>query len=74
MMEHIGNSDSEGDMDLRLRIETYLKRSGTPPTRFGREVLGDPGFVSDLRAGREPRPGTCRRIAEWLDRQDMPAQ
>jgi len=34
-------------------IENYLKRTGTPPTRFGREAVGDPRLVGDLRRGRQ---------------------
>ena len=40
-----------------LRIITrHLERTGTPETLFGRIVLKDPRFVSDLRNGREPGP------------------
>jgi len=54
-------------MTLLRRIERYLRDSGTPPTRFGRDAVGDPRFVFDLRAGREPRPETARRVLTWLD-------
>lgn len=54
-------------MQLLQRIERYLKRSGTPPTRFGREAVHDPRFVFDLRNGREPRPATAHRVAAYLD-------
>ena len=54
-------------MHLLRRIELYLRRSGTPPTRFGREVVHDPRFVFDLRNGREPRSHTAARVTAWLD-------
>ena len=57
-------------MNLLRRIERYMRRSETPPTRFGREATGDPRFVFDLRNGREPRPETRRRVHEWLDRRE----
>ena len=57
-------------MHLLRRIETYLGRSATRPARFGREVVGDPCFVFDLREGREPRPATIAKVTEWLDRQE----
>ena len=38
-----------------------------PPARFGREVMGDPRFVFDLRNGREPRPQTIARIRDFLE-------
>lgn len=56
-------------MHLLSSIEKYLRRSGTPPTRFGREAVGDPRFVLDLRNGREPRPATVRRVSAYLTRQ-----
>ena len=54
-------------MELLQRIEKYLKRSGIPPTRFGREAVHDPRFVLDLRNGREPRGATARRVHSFLD-------
>ena len=54
-------------MDLLGRIETYLRRSGTRPTRFGRDALRDPRFVFDLRLGREPRPKVTARVSAFLD-------
>ena len=55
-------------MYLLRRVEKYLQRSGTPPSSFGRYVLGDPRFVFDLRDGREPRAETVARVNAWLDR------
>lgn len=52
---------------LLREIEKFLRRSETPPTRFGREALGDPRFVFDLRRGREPRPDTIRRVRNFLE-------
>ena len=55
-------------MHLLSSIEKYLRRSGTPPTRFGREAVGDPRFVLDLRNGREPRPATISRVSDYMAR------
>jgi hypothetical protein len=55
-------------MHLLSLIEKFLRRSGTPPTRFGREAVGDPRFVLDLRNGREPRPATVSRVTDYLTR------
>jgi len=57
-------------MTLQRRIEAYLRRTGTSPTRFGRETVGDPRFVWDLRRGREPRLRTVQRVSAWLDRRE----
>ena len=47
---------------LLRQIEKYLESTGTAPTRFGRESIGDPRFVFDLRDGREPRAVTAERV------------
>jgi hypothetical protein len=47
-------------------IELYLRRTRTPPARFGREVLGDPNFVFDLKDGREPRSATRRKVRAYI--------
>jgi hypothetical protein len=52
---------------LLREVEKYLKHSNTPPARFGREALGDPRFVFDLRRGREPRPRTVERVRAFLE-------
>ena len=52
---------------LLQRIEKYLKATRTPPTRFGRDVLGDSRFVFDLRQGREPRARTIARVMSFLE-------
>lgn len=52
---------------LLARIERHLKRTRTPPTRFGRDAVGDPNFVFNLRDGREPRPKTLARILSFID-------
>jgi len=53
-------------MYLLYTVEKFLRRTGTPATRFGRDALGDPRFVSDLRNGREPRETTERRVRAYL--------
>jgi hypothetical protein len=52
---------------LLVRIEKHLKARRMPPTRFGREAVGDPCFVFDLRDGREPRSKTVARVLRYLD-------
>ena len=53
-------------MELRRAVEAFLRRSGMPPSRFGREAVGDPCFVADLRSGREPRATTTRRVRTYI--------
>lgn len=52
---------------LLSEVERFLRRSQTAPTRFGREVVGDPRFVFDLRRGREPRQRTVSRVRQFLE-------
>lgn len=53
---------------LLRRIEQFIKERRMSPARFGREALGDPNFVFDLRDGREPRERTTARVCAYLDR------
>lgn len=48
---------------LLRKVERFLVATGMSPTRFGREVAGDPRLVSDLRRGREPR----RALVECME-------
>lgn len=54
-------------MHLLREIEKYLRVSSVPAARFGREAMGDPRFVFDLRKGREPRPRTVNRVLAYLE-------
>lgn len=51
---------------LLQRIELYLKMTRSTPTRFGRDCLGDPNFVLNLRDGRAPRAATKRRVLAFI--------
>jgi len=51
---------------FRQSVEAFILRRGWTPTRFGREMAGDPQFVFDLREGREPRSDTRRRIMDAM--------
>ena len=54
-------------MYLLREVEQFLRLANIPPARFGREAMGDPRFVFDLRNGREPRPRTIARIRRFLE-------
>ena len=51
---------------LHRRIEQYLSRSGTSPTRFGRQAARDPQLVLDMRRGREVGPSLGARLSAYL--------
>jgi hypothetical protein len=52
---------------LLQRIERHLRASKMSPTRFGREAVGDPNLISQLKDGREPRAATVQRILDYLN-------
>jgi len=52
---------------LLTEIKQFLKRTETPPTAFGIQALKDPNFVWNLRAGREPRFSTVKRVMNFID-------
>lgn len=52
---------------LLYKVEQFIKAKRMPPARFGREAVGDPCFVFDLRDGREPRARTVARVTAWIE-------
>ena len=54
-------------MHLLREVEKFLRQSDVAPTRFGRDAVGDPRFVFDLRNGRDPRPETVARVRAYLE-------
>ncbi len=54
-------------MFLLREVEKFLRAREIAPTRLGRDVVGDPRFVFDLRKGREPRPQTVARVRRYLE-------
>jgi hypothetical protein len=52
------------------RIDRYLRSSKTTPSRLGRDAVGDPNFVMNLRDGRQPRQATLDRVLAFIDRQE----
>jgi hypothetical protein len=49
-------------MSLLSAIETCLRLTNTPPSRFGRDSVRDPRLVHDLRRGRQPGAAVERRV------------
>lgn len=52
------------------RIDHYLRRSKSSPSRLGREAVGDPNFVTNLRDGRRPRQATLERVLAFIEREE----
>ena len=47
-------------------IEAFLGKSELDPTSLGKQALGDPSFVFDLRKGRSPSTRTIDKIRSWI--------
>jgi hypothetical protein len=67
MSSRVARDYKEWPVYLLREVEKFLRQSDIPPTRFGRNVMGDPRFVFDLRNGRDPRPGTIARVRAYLE-------
>lgn len=50
-----------------LEIERWIKARGMPPTRFGKQSVGDPKLVFDLRSGRDPSSKVAARIRAFME-------
>lgn len=57
---------------FRRDVEAFLTRTGMAPSRFGRDLLNDPGFVYRLRNGSECRPSTIDRVRAEMVTADAP--
>ena len=53
-------------VDVRLKIDRFLRKTGMAPTRFGRLAANDPRLVRDLKQGREPRSAMVARIEAFI--------
>ena len=47
-------------------VEAYLAISALDPTALGKNALGDPSFVFDLRKGRSASTRTIDKIRSWI--------
>lgn len=57
-------------MHVLRRIERHLRRFDIAPTRFGRDAVGDPRLVLDMRNGREPGARMVERITRFIERRE----
>ena len=48
-------------------VEEFLGLTGMPPGVFGRQAMGDPGFVRRLRNGRLTALQTLDRVVEFIE-------
>lgn len=48
------------------RVEEFLKATGVKPSEFGRQSVGDPSFVVNLRRGRSPTLATVDKVLAFI--------
>lgn len=56
--------------ELIDRIEAFCGRHGMAVTRFGREVANNPAFLSELKAGKQPRLDTLHKLRDFMIEKD----
>ena len=61
-MDHI----APPQVALLALINAHIAETGISKSAFGSAAVGDPGFVSGLEAGREPRTQTVVRVREYI--------
>jgi hypothetical protein len=53
-------------MSLLVKIDRYCRRTGLPPSKFGRLAVHDPRLVHDLRMGRQLGPAITSKILAFM--------
>jgi hypothetical protein len=48
------------------RVEAFLEAYGFKPAEFGRQAVGDPAFVLNLRRGRSPTLATADKVLGFI--------
>lgn len=51
---------------LLRKIEVFQEETGMPDANIGSKAINDPGFVWQLKAGRNPSADTVERVERWL--------
>ena len=51
-------------------MDAFLERTGVGPTTLGRQAVGDPNLVRELRLGRSPRLALADRILAFIEAYD----
>ena len=59
---------------LLAKVNAYRAKAKLSRSAFGYMAVGDPRFVFDLEAGREPRRKTMRRVEEFMRGASAPSR
>ena len=49
------------------RVDGFLERTGVGPTTLGRQAVGDPNLVRELRHGRSPTLATADQLLAFME-------
>lgn len=52
------------------KVEKFLSDHGMAATTFGKDAVGDPRFVFDLRDGRSPSLRVALRVINFMEGRD----
>lgn len=52
------------------QIDSFLERHSMKPSRFGRDALGEPQFVAEVRSGRAPGLTTLVKLRDFMRERD----
>jgi sulfate adenylyltransferase subunit 2 len=63
----------EAAQSFLMEIETHLAKHKLDATSFGKDALGDPNFVFDLRKGRSPSTRTIGKVRTAMRQTNEPA-
>ena len=55
------------------RVEAFLEAHRFKPSEFGRQAIGDPSFIVNLRRGRSPTLATADKVLAFIDRLEAEA-
>lgn len=53
-------------MSLLWEINRYCRRTGLPPTKFGRLAVNDPRLIGDMLRGRQLGPSVRARVEAFM--------
>jgi hypothetical protein len=59
--------------ELIERIESFCGRHDMAETRFGREAVNNPAFLSQLRKRKSPTLETLNKVSDFMERTDAEA-
>ena len=49
------------------RVDAFLERTGVGPTTLGRQAVGDPNLIRQLRHGRSPTLATVDQLLAFME-------